>query len=204
MTFLTNLGIFLGIFIFIVAFGLGYMFFGTTVHGTCVSDALSEITEIRTAIRGLETKTPGELSDPIPVSLGNCAGSMLFINREDLLSSNIQVPGSLECITNYDGVPYQGFMVFVPNPGIDDTGWRFWERWKELPRAELKDFLNEYRLIEKLCKPLFSTDDMFDYSNNPITLDGPGGSGTKEYCIQVKKTGSHIYDIITLHEGVCA
>jgi len=194
-----------GLVLFVAVFISASDSVAEVLYGQCIANGLSEMNDIKTAIHGLESKTPGESSEPITIKLGDCIGSILFANRDYVFGNDIAVSGSLECPSGYQDNLYQGYIILGPSVDIEETGWEFWKKWADKPKSMVRDFLEEYGIVQNLCKALASTGDSFEEpGGQPITLDGPrGNEGTKTYCIHADKTGEHKYKIVVEKESKC-
>ncbi len=160
------------------------------LYGECMEDALNTAQDLKTEFHKLSLMSGAAYSDPITVTLGDCVGSMLFINRERLLQEDLEIPDFLECVDGYNA-------YIIVGPHIEEAegfwGWEYWSsKWSNMKNQIKEWVLKKLKMLDAFCIPLSSPKDTFEEpGGDPITLDGAQGfSGTQSYCIRLRKTGT--------------
>lgn len=175
-----------GIVILLSVIVVGVFVYQSVRWGPCWANFNQEMGEIEKGFNKLKTQEKAEVA----VTMGDCVGSLVFVNQNTLNKIDKKYRDSLKCPEG------KGFFIGFPQDNEIKSGWRFWLWPEDLWENLVRWWFGEARGIKPLCK---SVDREIEISD-PV-IGGPGGGKTKTICLElIKKTDSYG---VSYEEGSC-
>jgi hypothetical protein len=177
-----------GILILLSVLVIGVYVYHAYRWGPCWTSFSQRMGEIEKAFGKLKTQESSEVT----ITMGDCVGSLVFVNKDTFNKINKKYRDSFKCPEG------EGFFIGFPKDNEIKSGWRFWLWPEDLWENLVRWWRGTARDIQPLCK---SADREIEISD-PV-IGGPDEGKAKTLCLKIIKTTTDKYGI-SYEEGACA